>query len=156
MFSVCWQRNTREMVLPLLLLLAGRSIAASPAPIATNVHGTNVSYTGFYANEVEGFIGIRYAQDTGGQNRWRPPIPFTPPADSLVEAVNGGPSCPQRVDHRAPSVWNVYDYVTDISEDCLALNIWRPNGTKEGDKLPVLLYIHGGPWLLSFVIPLIC
>ena len=30
------------------------------------------------------------------------------------------------------------------SEDCLVLNIWKPENAKEGDKLPVLFYIHGG------------
>ncbi len=30
------------------------------------------------------------------------------------------------------------------SEDCLFLNIFTPEGAKEGDKLPVLVYIHGG------------
>ena len=30
------------------------------------------------------------------------------------------------------------------SEDCLFLNIFAPDTAKEGDKLPVLIYIHGG------------
>ena len=30
------------------------------------------------------------------------------------------------------------------SEDCLFLNIFTPDSAKEGDNLPVLLYIHGG------------
>ena len=30
------------------------------------------------------------------------------------------------------------------SEDCLFLNIFTPENAKEGDKLPVLFYIHGG------------
>ena len=30
------------------------------------------------------------------------------------------------------------------SEDCLFLNIFTPETAKEGDKLPVLVYIHGG------------
>lgn len=30
------------------------------------------------------------------------------------------------------------------SEDCLFLNIWTPDTAKEGDNLPVLVYIHGG------------
>lgn len=30
------------------------------------------------------------------------------------------------------------------SEDCLSINIQRPNGTKAGDNLPVLMWIHGG------------
>ena len=29
-------------------------------------------------------------------------------------------------------------------EDCLFLNIFTPDNAKEGDKLPVLIYIHGG------------
>ena len=30
------------------------------------------------------------------------------------------------------------------SEDCLFLNVFTPESAKEGDKLPVLVYIHGG------------
>ena len=30
------------------------------------------------------------------------------------------------------------------SEDCLFLNVFTPEDAKEGDKLPVLVYIHGG------------
>lgn len=30
------------------------------------------------------------------------------------------------------------------SEDCLFLNIWAPQNAREGDRLPVLVYIHGG------------
>ena len=32
----------------------------------------------------------------------------------------------------------------DYSEDCLFLNVFTPESAKEGDKLPVLVYIHGG------------
>lgn len=32
----------------------------------------------------------------------------------------------------------------DYSEDCLFLNVFTPDGAKEGDRLPVLFYIHGG------------
>ena len=31
-----------------------------------------------------------------------------------------------------------------MSEDCLFLNIWRPNGTTSSDSLPVAVWIHGG------------
>lgn len=35
------------------------------------------------------------------------------------------------------------------AEDCLKLNVWRRNGTQAGDKLLVLLYIHGGELILE-------
>jgi carboxylesterase type B len=118
--------------------------SSSSGPVVTNAHGTGVTYNGLYANEIESFIGIRYAEDTGGENRFRPPIPYTPAAGSSIDATSAGPSCPQRIDHRAKSPFNAYSYVTEISEDCLRLNVWRPNGTQAGDKLPVLVYIYGG------------
>lgn len=30
------------------------------------------------------------------------------------------------------------------SEDCLFLNIWTPDSARPGDRLPVIVYIHGG------------
>jgi carboxylesterase type B len=133
-------------VFPLLLFGAPSSLATlPPAPVVTNAHGTGVTYQGLYANEIEGFIGIRFGQDTGSQNRFRPPVPYTPAAGSTIDATDKGPACPQRVDHGGKATpYNAYSYVTDISEDCLRLNVWRPNGTSAGDKLPVLVYIYGG------------
>ena len=32
----------------------------------------------------------------------------------------------------------------EYSEDCLFLNVWTPKECKNGDNLPVLIYIHGG------------
>ena len=32
----------------------------------------------------------------------------------------------------------------DYGEDCLFLNVFTPDTAKEGDRLPVLFYIHGG------------
>ena len=133
-----------RLALALLLAEAVESIYASTAPLVTNVHGTNVSYLGVHANEIEGFVGIRYARDTGGENRFRPPVPYTPAPNCHIDANNPGPACPQRIDHRPPSLWNTYSYVTNISEDCLRLNVGRPNGTSASHKLPVLVYIHGG------------
>lgn len=120
------------------------AVAVQADPLATNVFGTGVTYRGVHANEVEGFIGIYYGQSTAGNNRFRPPVPYIPPENSTIDAKVPGPACPQRVVHGTPNPFNAYEFVTSISEDCLALNVWRPNGTKAGDNLPVLLYIHGG------------
>ncbi|KAI0692950.1 Alpha/Beta hydrolase protein [Cytidiella melzeri] len=34
-----------------------------------------------------------------------------------------------------------------MSEDCLFLNVWRPIGTTAKDRLPVLVWFHGGAWM---------
>ena len=125
------------------LALLGATIAQA-IPIATNVHDKGVTYRGIYANDVEGFLTIYYGESTAGNNRFRPPVPYTPLANSTINATAPGPACPQRVVHGSLDPFNCYELVTEISEDCLSLNIWRPNGTKAGDNLPVLLYIHGG------------
>lgn len=121
-------------------------------PRSGPVYGRNVTYTGFYNDTVEGFLGIRYAQDTGGQHRFKPPRPYLPPVGSVLQATEGGPACPQQpATKNAPP--SIFDSLTggppaEISEDCLRLNVWRPTGTKEGDELPVLVYIYGGASLL--------
>jgi carboxylesterase type B len=105
----------RRHILSSLLWSSTLAAPAIPAaPQATDVYGKDVTYQGLYANEVEGFIGIRYAHDTGGEQRFRPPRPYVPASGSTIQVTTPGPSCPQRVDHGAPSVWNVYDYVNHI------------------------------------------
>lgn len=37
------------------------------------------------------------------------------------------------------------DFDVPISEDCLYLNIWAPQG--QGEKLPVAVYVHGGAFM---------
>ena len=37
-----------------------------------------------------------------------------------------------------------YIKTPEISEDCLYLNMWVPNNLDNKEKIPVLIYIHGG------------
>lgn len=113
----CFVPMSLILSLSLSFLLAPLSFAAPTLPerpTASNVYGKHITYRGLYTNEVEGFIGIRYAHDTGGENRFRPPRPYEPSKGSTIDVTTPGPSCPQRVSHGAPSVWNVYDYVNHI------------------------------------------
>lgn len=105
---------------------------------------------------VEVFAGIPYAAPPVGENRWR--APQIPAAWEGVRACDTfAPMSMQ------PAGSMIFDSLTDIvvyhsfkpfslkdnwrearSEDSLYLNVWRPAGTTAADRLPVLVYIHGG------------
>lgn len=81
--------------------------------------------------------GIRYAQPPVGEARWRAPV-AQPPALGVVDALEFSPVCPQPIN---PAVPLPADAVFD--EDCLALNVWAPEGA---DPLPVMVWLHGGAY----------
>lgn len=84
------------------------------------------------------FRGIPYAEAPVGERRWAPTEekkPWTAPLDAAVD----GPGCPQQCllpPHTCPEA--------GTSEDCLFLNVFAPNTTFSGTKLPVMVYFHGG------------
>ena len=100
---------------------------------------------------VEGTVaykGIRYA--TAG--RWEYPVQVTH-WDGVYNATQYG-NCsyqPRAFYNEEENLKKVFYYNEfrkgekySYSEDCLFLNIWTPETAKNGDKLPVLVYIHGG------------
>ncbi|KAH7021436.1 Alpha/Beta hydrolase protein [Microdochium trichocladiopsis] len=125
------------------LLLAAQSIftAAAAEPTAIN-QALDVTYHGLERNGIELFLNIPYGLDTGGEHRFKPPRPAVPLPGSTVEATNYGPSCPQSLGTSSPPL--AQGNITQVSEDCLNLNVARPKGTTAKDKLPVLVWIHGG------------
>lgn len=92
------------------------------------------------------FKGIYYAR----ADRWEPPVPVTA-WEGTYDATVQGVACPQRYYYEKPSTPTAHFYrdetvekhVIHYSEDCLCLNVWTP---KKGEKLPVLVYIHGGSY----------
>ncbi|KAF2198790.1 putative lipase [Delitschia confertaspora ATCC 74209] len=142
------------MVLPRLLssalffTLAGSTSASQPS---AKCH-SDVTYNGLSRNGIEIFLGIKYAQDTSGPNRFKPPKPYVPIFGSKIDATTPGSACPQQLGQ-----WLLplgYENITQISEDCLNLNVARPKGTRAGAKLPVMVWIHGGSfWVGSNMEP---
>lgn len=132
------------MKAPAVLLLAASSVVtgAAAGPVVHDAD-KDVTYHGLSRNGIEVFLNIPYGQDTSGENRFRPPRPHSSPRGSAIDATAYGPACPQALGPWVPPI--SLTNITKISEDCLNLNIARPEGEcVEGEKLPVLVYIHGG------------
>ncbi|KAK8859268.1 lipase [Apiospora arundinis] len=126
----------------LALLLGGfHSVRSTTVPTAFDVK-KDVIYHGLRRNGVEVFLNIRFGQDTGGENRFRPPRPFQPEPGAVIEAQTLGAACPQPTGKVLGPL--ALGNVTNISEDCLNLNIIRPEGCSSKSHLPVLIWIYGG------------
>ncbi|KAJ9606016.1 hypothetical protein H2200_009865 [Cladophialophora chaetospira] len=135
------------MKLTLLFALLSSTALCSPfserasAPSVTD-SSTHIIYRGKSANNVESFLNIRFGQHTGGANRFLHPKPFSYPDSTVVDASAPGAACPQQ--KQPVPGFDVFDNVTNVSEDCLTLRVDRPAGTGAGDKLPVFVWIFGG------------
>ena len=87
--------------------------------------------------------GIRYAAAPLGELRFRAP---EPPQrwSGVLDTTAFGPACPQ------PAIPNVQlDLGAPEGEDCLSLNVWASSNTRPGDRKPVLVWLHGGAYVLG-------
>ncbi|TFK68472.1 carboxylesterase [Pluteus cervinus] len=119
----------------------------SSSAVALGVGGRNELTVSTTSGRVKGFtdtdttvislkkwLGIRYAQDTSGRNRWQPPKLLDPNPRTVFNASEYGPACLQgRADGG--------NGTSIQSEDCLRINVIAP---ANASKLPVYLYSHGG------------
>jgi para-nitrobenzyl esterase len=88
------------------------------------------------------FKGVPYAARPVGDLRWRPP---QRPArwDGVRKADRFSANCTQRMRDSLGPWTPEYQPQGVVSEDCLYLNVWTA-GARDGEKRPVLVYIHGG------------
>jgi para-nitrobenzyl esterase len=92
---------------------------------------------------VTSWTGVRYAAPPVGDLRWRAPQPPHPWAE-VADCSVLGPVCPQPVDPRIP-----IDLGAPQGDDCLTLNIWASSDIAAGDRKPVMVWIHGGAYVLG-------
>ena len=87
---------------------------------------------------VDIFKGIPYAAPPVGAFRWRAPQPVSS-WEGELDASEYGSNCAQ-------SGWGGTQgtIVEGSSEDCLYLNLWKPEHANVEAKLPVMVWIHGG------------
>lgn len=123
----------------IVFLVAGASslvTSTSANPTVTILNGT---YEGIYAPTFNQdlFLGIPYAQDTSGVNRFRIPQALNETWPGTRDAKNYSNACP---DPQSDA-----DGIYGMSEDCLSINIVRPTGY-ENATLPIMFWIHGGSY----------
>ncbi|KAM4065907.1 carboxylesterase family protein [Hirsutella rhossiliensis] len=87
---------------------------------------------------VEVFNGIPFADPPVGPLRLKPPRRLSRKLGN-VDATGFAPACPQMF----------VSSELNGQEDCLTVDVARPEGTKAGDKLPVLFWIYGGGFELG-------
>jgi para-nitrobenzyl esterase len=105
---------------------------------------------GYEQGVISVWKGIPFAQPPTGTRRFRAPQP-PEPWTGVRETTAFSPMAPQVPAMGASMVGALgAERAVDqrpMSEDCLYLNIWSP-GT-EGEKRPVMVYIHGGAFTLG-------
>ncbi|MGW6985442.1 carboxylesterase/lipase family protein [Streptomyces sp. NPDC054932] len=86
------------------------------------------------------FRAVPYAAPPVGDLRWRPAQPHAGWSGTR-DATADGPSAPQMYMEGGDPVLGGHGS-PPFDEDCLTLNLWTP--AADGDRRPVLVWIHGG------------
>jgi para-nitrobenzyl esterase len=92
---------------------------------------------GVVKDGVASFRGIPFAAPPLGELRWKAPQPVKP-WTSVKKADSFGPGCMQDTSMAAKM-----GMPTEVSEDCLYLNVWTA-ANKRDEKRPVMVWIYGG------------
>lgn len=122
----------------ILMAMTGVACSAGLAlaqPVAETESG---AVRGQLESGVESFKGIPFAAPPVGPLRWRAPM-APEPWEGEREATAFGHDCMQ-----LPFPSDAAPLGTEPAEDCLVMNVWRPEGAQPGDDLPVILWIYGG------------
>jgi len=124
-------------ILLTILLLAVNFHAFSQTTPSTVVKVDGGLVEGTIEHGITIYRGIPFAAPPVGNLRWRPPQPVKI-WEGILKADTFAPACLQQ-----PGVFTTGFTKYGFSEDCLYLNIWKPNETSD-KKLPVMVWIFGG------------
>jgi carboxylesterase type B len=128
------------------LLVASQHVLAGPAcihkPVTLQGYGTfggtvvNETFSGHALPQVvDAWLGMDYATQPVGDRRFAP-ASLPPSFDGIRLATEYGKACIQEVSSSLPAELQ--------DEACLNFNVFRTPGIPLDQKLPVLVWIHGG------------
>lgn len=126
------------MLLALAAWVATLAVAVAglgaPPPVNTSagvLQGGQLGKTTYY-------LGVPFAEKPLGTLRFASPVHKAPWAGTR-KALKFGPDC---------ATYKSSDYVkfSNVSEDCLYLNVYVPSGATPSSKLPVMHFLYGGSW----------
>ncbi|KAL5279184.1 hypothetical protein ACFFRR_003665 [Megaselia abdita] len=86
------------------------------------------------------FLGVPYAEPPTGEFRFREPQAKQPWGDKVLKATKDGKVCPQPV---------IFFNNSEMSEDCLFMNIHTRHIKDDKTLVPVLFYVHGGGYFFG-------
>ena len=117
----------------------------------TVVQTTKGKIEGIKENNCVVFKNVPYAKPPVGELRWKRPVEADP-WEGILNCTRFGNITVQDLPTGNEPWGAMYykefyadpDYLREMSEDCLNLNIWTPAEAEEGDHLPVAFWIHGG------------
>jgi carboxylesterase type B len=114
-------------------VMASAAIAEDAALGSVKVEGGLVQGVPSDTEGVTAFIGVPYAGNVGGENRWRPAPPVAPWEGTLVADKFG----PKMLQDHDPADGEI------VNDDGLVLNLWTP-AKAAGENLPVYMLMYGG------------
>nr|XP_037278397.1 acetylcholinesterase-like [Rhipicephalus microplus] len=135
-----WASDATEVVNGRTITNVERTVPVVTTRSGT-VSGDTVEYLG---KSVNVFLGIPYAEPPVGHLRLRKPLPIEPWPGTL-NATKRPNQCPQNPFGWPPMPGKSFN----CSEDCLYLNIWAPKQVNAAGLRDVMVWIHGGDFVLG-------
>lgn len=130
-----WGSLRPFFLVALALLSAAASAEDAASPVAAVESGV---LRGAADGDAHAFLGVPYAAPPVGDLRYRPPAPAPSWSGERAATAYASP-CPQ---FPAGMVGRAPEYLGQ--EDCLYLNVWTPADRNPEERLPVMVFLHGG------------